>query len=87
MEQPAKQSIKLYSFCQDPHYLALILSSLISPVFFGGFHVTHRLFAYMLIYQEGLLRVSDRDNKPEYYFSVNICCVIREQSKRLFFVI
>lgn len=36
--QLAKQSINLQCSCQDPHYLALILSSLISPVF-GGFHL------------------------------------------------
>ncbi len=43
--QLAKQSINLQGSCQDPHYLALILSSLISPVF-GGFHL---LTAYLHI--------------------------------------
>lgn len=36
--QLAKQSINVQGSCQDPHYLALILSSLISPIF-GGFYV------------------------------------------------
>lgn len=43
--QLAKQSINLQGSCQDPHYLALILSSLISRVF-GGFHL---LTAYLHI--------------------------------------
>lgn len=44
--QPAKQSIHLQGSCQDPHYLALILSSLISPVFWEAFHL---LTAYLHI--------------------------------------
>ena len=42
----AKQSINLQYSCQDPHYLALILSSLISPVFWEVFHL---LTAYLHI--------------------------------------